>query len=540
MSYTSRLRLALVLIALVPPLVAVGAVYFYSSQQATSAFEQRIVHQVGRFAGFRETFEKAVAQSATAATELSRIQRALLQLDRSPRQRVDISPMPDGLDFVELVDSSGRVLASVHRPGLVGGKVALPGSFDEAAYSTEYDLKGRHAAIAFSRRASANVFLLGGRYFDRSVVENVRSLLEANVAVQFGDELDQTLYRYAPLALYEHDDVVQAVLLGSEQAGYLVTVTFARPTAGPMVTSLITVTVVVSLLSVLAAIAIGWYLTGKAKREIENLVEASHRIARGDFVTPVMAYEEGQFSQLADAFSDMMSNLRRVQRELASAEKIAAWQAMGRKIAHEVKNPLTPIAISVDDLRRSFEEKQPRFDEILYETTGTIKVEIGRLTRLLDQFVSFARMSPPEVKSVSVEPLFERIALLYRTQMADGRVVLNNSLGKVSLAYDIDRIEQVLVNLIKNGLEAAPDARVHVSINEAELPVISVADTGPGFPADVLEHQFEPRVSSKSDGFGLGLVICQRIVYDHGGEIWISNRDKGGAVVSFTLRRADG
>ena len=540
MSYTSRLRLALVMIALVPPLVAVGAVYMYSSRQAEVAFNQRAAHQINRFVEFRTSLEENIKHGVTAAARSPRIQQALLQLDRNPRQRIEIGSLPEGLDFAELLDSSGRVLVSGHRPGLVGETLTLPHELDAPWYKTEYDLNGRHAAIAYVERAPSGVILLGGRYLNRLLLDNLGNLLEAEVAMQFADEGDRQLFQYVPLTLYERDGLIQAVLLGSEKAGFLVTVKFPRPISGPTASSLITVTLIVSLLSVVIAVGVGWYLTGKAKREIENLVEASHRIARGDFATPVMAYEEGQFAQLADAFTDMMGNLRRVQQELANAEKIAAWQAMGRKIAHEVKNPLTPIAISVDDLRRSFEEGQPHFDKILMETTGTIKTEIGRLTRLLDQFVSFARMNPPELRPLPFKPLAERLASLYRTQIAEGRVEFVFEIGDAPLLYDIDRIEQVFVNLIKNGLEASPKAKVYVHAAEPGYPVFTVLDDGPGFPADVLEHQFEPRVSSKSDGFGLGLVICQRIVWDHGGQIELRNHDNGGAIVCFTLRRADG
>lgn len=538
-SYTARLRLALIFIALVPPLVAVGVAYLFTSRQAARSFQQEAAHQIERFAGFRARFETGLSEQVAGAVEAPQIQRALVALSRRPGVRVELTPMPEGLDFVELVDSAGTVLASAHRPGLVGESVEAPGP-DTVFCSVEYDLNGRHAALKVVKQLAGGMRLIGGRFLDDRFLESVRPLLEAEVLLQFVDQADQALVRYEPLTLYAHDDRLEAVVLGSERAGFVVVAMFGRPPLGPNVGALITVTAVVSLFSVVIAIGLGWYLTGKAKREIDNLVEASHRIAGGDFSTPVMAYEEGQFAQLADAFTDMMGNLRRVQRELANAEKIAAWQAMGRKIAHEVKNPLTPISISVDDLRRSFQEQQPHFDRILLETTATIKAEVGRLTRLLDQFVAFARMNPPELRSLTIRPLADRLGSLYRSQIADGRVTLTFGIGDTPLLYDLDRIEQVFVNLIKNGLESSPNAKVRVHADEPGYPVFTVSDDGPGFPADVLAHQFEPRVSTKSDGFGLGLVICQRIIWDHGGQIELRNHDNGGAIICFTLRRADG
>ena len=101
-----------------------------------------------------------------------------------------------------------------------------------------------------------------------------------------------------------------------------------------------------------------------------------------------MAYEEGEFSQLADSFSAMMGRLQDSQKKLATSEMIAAWQVVGRKIAHEIKNPLTPISISADDIRRSYHEQLPDFEETLARNCAMIKTEVHRLARLLDEFAA--------------------------------------------------------------------------------------------------------------------------------------------------------
>lgn len=265
-------------------------------------------------------------------------------------------------------------------------------------------------------------------------------------------------------------------------------------------------------------------------------MQASERVAAGDFSKPVMAYQEGEFSQLADALTDMMTKLKKVRRELITAEQIAAWQVVGRKVAHEIKNPLTPIEISIDDLRRSYQEKLPDFDTILNETTRTIKSEINRVTMLLDEFVSFARMTAPKPRSVDPSELCLNLESLYRSEIDAERLTINNEFHGGVVTLDPDAISQVLINLVKNGLESSEDAVVTVTVRGAGAGVeFLVADTGCGFTPEKLANSFEPYVSAKPGGSGLGLVICHRIVHDHGGSITIYNQTDGGAAVRVTL-----
>ncbi len=249
-----------------------------------------------------------------------------------------------------------------------------------------------------------------------------------------------------------------------------------------------------------------------------------------------MAYEEGEFSQLADSFSDMMVRLREVQKRLATTEKIAAWQTVGRKIAHEVKNPLTPISISVDDLRRSYTEGLPNFDKTLVETTDTIKSELDRLIKLLDQFVGFARMKTPEITSVDSTMFIESIAALFKHEIEAKKLRIVNASGRNSFTFDPEAIKQVLINLVKNGFESDDFAAVAIGISDigGQLEIL-VEDTGPGFPPDKLRNSFEPYVTTKKDGSGLGLVICHRIVHDHGGTMELYNRPEEGGGVRIHL-----
>lgn len=538
MTFTGRMRLSLFLVALLPPIVAVGAVYLYTSNDAREKRQLDAYEAIERYQQYETRFISGMIGRSEEIAVSEPVRSAALYLTGGRSGRISNLERPNGVDFLEIIDSSGRVLASAHRPGLVGERLrAAPA--DSVAFTIEYDRSGRHPAVACVRNLGGNLNMYTGRYLDESFLDAASAYADADVYVAFIEDPNNRLARLEPEEIYAINDSLVAVLGGSADDGFVI-VASQQGSDGPRTASLVGVTIIVSVISILVALTIGWYLTNRAKREVDNLIEASERVAEGDFTTPVMAYEEGEFSLLADAMTDMMSNLKRTQQQLATAEKVAAWQAMGRKIAHEVKNPLTPISVSVDDLRRSFEEQLPGFDRTLKETTTTIKAEIRRMTRMLDEFVSFARMSPPIMSRVTIGQIFEHLRTLYRREIDDGRILLSEERSDTSFTADPDKLKQVLVNLIKNSLETGDKTTVSIStaVSVSDI-VITVTDTGPGFPPELLDNAFEPQVSRKQDGFGLGLVICQRIIHDHGGSITLQN-DPDGARVDIQLPRDNG
>jgi two-component system nitrogen regulation sensor histidine kinase NtrY len=205
---------------------------------------------------------------------------------------------------------------------------------------------------------------------------------------------------------------------------------------------------------------------------------------------------------------------------------------VGRKIAHEVKNPLTPISISADDIRRSYAEGLPDFEDTLTTNCNMIKSEIVRLSRLLDEFVGFARMQPPNKSVIAMSDILDDIRPLYATELQGGSLTIEDTSGRKGVMIDPEQIKQVLINLTKNALESQENAHVHVCVSDNdEFITIEVTDNGPGFPDEILNSGAQPLVSHKPGGSGLGLVICQRIAIDHGGTMEIANRSEGGARV---------
>jgi nitrogen fixation/metabolism regulation signal transduction histidine kinase len=443
-------------------------------------------------------------------------------------------------DFIEIIDSAKIVLASKNRPALIGTKLSYLNSIilDSIVVTTkqiEFDRQGGHATYGIIHPLGSNRYMYAGKFIGNTTISIIQSLMDAEIEL-VSMESDDLYSRMELLKLYESKDSYISVLQSSEVENYYLIARFNNKHEQPILQSLFITTAIVSFFSILMAIVIGIFITGKNKSEMENLIRATEQIAKGDFTTPVMAYREGQYSQLADSFTDMMTRLKKLQHKLSTTEKIAAWQMIGRKIAHELKNPLTPISISIDDLKMAYDEKLPDFDKTFRETSDTIKKEVVRINELINEFVSFARMKSANPKPLKAIILFNDLRAIYTNKINSDKLKINFDNENLIMPLDMSLMKQVLINLIKNGFESATDSHVvlNTKIDNKQL-IITIEDNGPGFTNEKLKNSFEPFVTTKSEGSGLGLVISHRIVNDHNGIMELYNNPDGGGIVKITL-----
>ena len=546
MSSTTKTRLYLLLIAVLPPLLMVSVIYFYSIKQYEQLGSEKTYESIKRFEKLQDSYQNELKNKAIELSQSSQLKRAVLLIKSGRTEQVDLSQLNTVFDVVEIIDSSYKVLASGHRSGLVGELVKLPAlshSANGAIYfeKTEYDMNGLFAGFGYIAPLENGCYLYLSKYIDSGFILLIEQLLMAKLNLYFADESNLEFSEYANLSrgqLFQdkNNDSLVVLLAGNQESKYILLARFDISEQKPIFFSLLRLTGVVALLSVFLAILVGIYITGQTKKEIDNLIDATKKISDGDLSTPVMAFQEGEFSQLADSFTEMKSKLQKTLDDLSTTEKIAAWKEIGQKIAHEVKNPLTPIAISVDDLRRSYYEKLPDFDKTIDETTTVIKVEINRLIKLLDQFVKFARMEPPKIVETDIKYIIEETKLLYHHEIDSGKLVLKNNSQRIKARLDGEKIKQLLINLIKNGMESSPEPKVKVLFFDSNDNLnICIDDTGAGFPQEILDSHFKPYASTKKGGSGLGLVISARIVHDHGGTIKILNKEEGGGRIEISL-----
>lgn len=296
--------------------------------------------------------------------------------------------------------------------------------------------------------------------------------------------------------------------------------------------------------AVALAIGLGLLLSWAVTRPVARLEDATKRVGDGDLESTIGARTGGEFGRLEHAFDDMTRKLKRTQVKLLRAERIAAWRDIARRIAHEIKNPLSPIQTSIETMRKTYKTKHPDFDEIFEESTVTILHEVGRLKRIVTEFSQFARLPAPRPEDLSVVEVVSHVVGLH--QGGDVEVTLEAAEDLPAIRADSEQITQVLMNLVQNAADAARaahgGARGHVSVRVDRDPdrggvLVSVGDDGPGVGDEERSKVFEPYFTTKAGGTGLGLAIVHRIVTDHGGSVDIGESPLGGAQFSVLLTR---
>ena len=225
--------------------------------------------------------------------------------------------------------------------------------------------------------------------------------------------------------------------------------------------------------------------------------------------------------------------------ELIKAQKVAAWQEVARRVAHEIKNPLTPIQLSAQRLRKKFFEKSPDFDKIFDEATNVIVTEVGSLKHMVDEFSKFARLPAPQMARQSLNEVIQEVLTLYRSAHKDIDFCVELDEDLPVLNFDREQLKRVCVNLFDNAIQAMNHTgRVWVSTKydtKRKRAIVSVADEGVGITPEDQEKLFVPYFTRKKTGTGLGLAIVRRIITDHDGQIQALNNQPKGAVFTFDL-----
>ncbi len=286
------------------------------------------------------------------------------------------------------------------------------------------------------------------------------------------------------------------------------------------------------------AYLISLYMSGNITKPVLDLSAASREIAQGNYVQKLEKRSDDELGVLVDSFNRMARQLDEKRKIMFQKQRLEAWNEMARKLVHEIKNPLTPIRLAAERMRKLTVEGNSNRDEAVKAGSETIINEVSSLLKLVSEFSTFARMpeKKPELSRIN-KLIGESVTLFSAHENIDFKVLQGENIPETML--DRVLIRQALNNLITNAVQAIPgNGSVTVTscydIANNEI-IVSVGDTGTGISGDDLERIFEPGYTSRENGTGLGLAIVEKIVFEHDGSISCESSPGEGSVFTIKL-----
>ena len=581
--------------------LSVAAVGYLVSYVAGKAFKQteedRTAALVAQFQRefTRQSDEVARRIQTIAASEpVTRMATALDHTAADSAGYFDLArSMADNyqFDFLEFVDAHGTIISSAQWPAKFGypepAFEALSASSDRNAFLKLEELQDSTAlglfAVRSSRVGEHPLYVIGGRRLDKNFLSaldlpaDMRALLYQNRADHFSAEylLDPSLPgnsadpsrpadKFATLIegvrQYNHemtgivhwsadqadDEVFHAIpLRGAEKDRPLLGILLIGNSRRPYVELKRRIRASALLVGgggIILAILLSSWAAARVTRPVVQLARAAHEVAAGNWDTRVEVTGGDEVGQLADSFNRMTTELLSQKERLVQSERVAAWRELARRLAHELKNPLFPLQLTVENLVRARTQNPEQFDEVFRESSSTLLAEISNLKAIIGRFSEFSKMPHPQLQQIEIDELLRGVAQLFQAQLqAPGRppitckLELDDSIGAISA--DPELLHRALSNLVLNAMDAMPSggALTLRTRRDDGRVIIEVADTGSGLTPEECERIFTPYYTSKQHGTGLGLAIVQSVVSDHGGRISVQSSPGRGTTFKIEL-----
>ena len=299
--------------------------------------------------------------------------------------------------------------------------------------------------------------------------------------------------------------------------------------------------ILLALILLLAAIIWGRHFAERIVKPIRELVIAAEKVKNGDLTAqvPEEGLKKDEIKILSSAFNRMVKQIDRQQRDLLIAQRALAWSDVARRVAHEIKNPLTPIQLSAERLLKKFKgqvQDQDSFEKYI----NNITKNSNEIKMIVSEFVNFARLPSPDFSKYEIVSMINYLVDARRLINDNILYTIVSNVRSFELICDSTQLNRVMVNLLQNAEDALEgiiyQKQITVQIMvDGDFASISVLDNGPGFSVQVLENATKAYFTTKTKGTGLGLAIVDRIVQDHFGIFSIFNREEGGAVVRLTF-----
>jgi signal transduction histidine kinase len=588
------LRQKLLLLFATTVTAAVAVVAWTVLLRIKNVFEQRDQEETSLFvAQFQREFQSRSAEVAGAIERLAASERARLMsaeiaqtgdsalfVTEAPRMASDAH-----LDFLEVVSPSGEIISSAQWPARFGYTDPAAMAQSSAPFLKRESLPDGTSVLGlFAVRpvhgSEPALRIIGGQKLDQAFLADfpvapgmtIALYAEDNTTPDAASAIDPKRLITpdgAPASIDVYQKVIAAAMKTGQQVSTIAYLTKRRedsvnvtaiPLRNDQGQTLAVVTVAISRKGmveaqqhirviaygvasggILLAIVFSLWIAARVSRPIEELARASEGVAAGNWDVTVPERGRDELSVLAHSFNHMTAQLTAQRDKLVQTERVAAWRELARRLAHELKNPLFPLQLTVENLARSRQLPQEEFDEVFEESTRTLSMEIATLKTIIGRFSDFSKMPRPQLERIDAAAVVDRVRSLYETGCGPNvRFKCEVDSGPMPLDADPELLHRALSNLVLNAMDAMPDGgTVTVSARPAADSIeFRVADTGEGLTPEECERLFTPYYTTKQHGTGLGLAIVQSVIADHAGTIAVESHAGSGATFIITLPKA--
>jgi two-component system nitrogen regulation sensor histidine kinase NtrY len=592
-------RRKLLLVFALTVCLSVAAVAWLVSEVTRRAFvrsdDERTAALVTQFRREFNRQGEEVARRVEAIAKSETATRMAVALNRAPAdsgpyfELAKATAENSQLDFLEFVESDGTIVSSAQWPEKFGYPDGASSGFaaaaEQGAFLKQEELQGGTELGLFGVRATRGehpVYVIGGRRLDKDFLvgldlpAGMRALLYQNRGDHFaadllidpsaaGDKINSpgklqpvidAVREYgqemnavvAWSADHADDEVFHAIPLfgaGGVKDRPLLAILLignSRRTYVELKRHIRSAALLVGGGGIFLAVLLSSWAAARVTRPVEQLAHAAQEVAAGNWNARVDVSGEDELGQLADSFNRMTSELLAQKERLMQAERVAAWRELARRLAHELKNPLFPLQLTMENLVRARQQSPEQFEEVFRESSRTLLAEIENLKGIIGRFSEFSKMPQPQLRPVQVNEVVHGVVQLFQAQLnAPGRAKIKCELQldphMKPVPADAELLHRALSNLILNAMDAMPQGgtlTLRTRRDDGKV-LIEVSDTGVGMTADERERIFTPYYTSKAQGTGLGLAIVQSVVSDHGGRVWVQGAPGQGTTFLIEL-----
>jgi two-component system, NtrC family, nitrogen regulation sensor histidine kinase NtrY len=589
-------RRKLLLLFALTVFLSVATVAWIVSLATRRAFEQGNEAQTAALVGqFQREFKRRaddVAKRVEAIAASDSTTRMALNLNRGISDAGsylnEAGPIAEShqLDFLEFVDAHNTIISSAQSPAKFGYRDAslenLALLSNKPAFLKLEDLASGSSLGLFAVRGSsigdAPLYVIGGLRLDKNSLASLelpagmRAMLYQSTGPGFSPQMlmtpspdvAQQAEKLAPLILQVQqqgrdgsalihwstdpvdDETIHAVPLNGpddKTLGILLIGSSRRSYVG-VKRHIQSAALLVGGTGILLAVLLSSWAAARFTRPVEDLAAAAREVAAGNLRAHVEVTSSDEVGDLAEAFNRMTHDLLEQKERLVQSERVAAWRELARRLAHELKNPLFPLQLTVENLVRAREQSPEVFEEIFRESSATLLAEIGNLKQIISRFSEFSKMPQPQLQPVILNDVVQGVARLFQAQLEarDGGTIacrLELAASREPIAADTELLHRALSNLVLNAMDAMPQGgTLTLRTRDAGDRVrVEITDTGVGLTREECDRLFTPYYTSKQHGTGLGLAIVQSVISDHGGTISVQSQPQHGTTFLVDLPR---